>query len=158
MNFNTGSRLIFILFLAIIVALFTFLIIIFVQNNKKKEVKKSLKILALVFAVLTLAGCFICPLTYFGDIPINLRYGTYQAYDGYIGYVGSVQVLKVHRDSISLYRDGSSAGTSGYYTLKNDILEIKYGDGTMQRFVVKHLGSELVDESTNIKAFHYIGD
>ena len=158
MNFNTGSRLIFILFLAIIVALFTFLIIIFVKSTKKKEVKKPLKILAIVFAVLTLAGCFICPLTYFGDIPIDIRYGTYRACEGYVNYVGSVEIMKVHRDSISLYRNGSSEGISGYYNLKNDILDIKFSDGTTQRFIVKGFGTDLVHASTNIKAFQYIGD
>lgn len=157
MNFNTGSRLVFILFIAIIVALFTVLIIIALQSKNKNKVQVPLKVVAIVLAVLTVAGCFICPLTYYCDIPINLRYGNYEACPGYYPGHRTYKSLVIHRDSLEI-TNSASERIGGRYTLKNDILEVYLTDGTRETFVVKHFGSELVDKESNIKAFTYIGD
>ena len=154
MNFNSGSLFIFILFMAVLVALLVLLIVLFTKSRKGQKVAVALKIVTLMLAITSIAGCFVFPLTYYGDIPLNLRYGTYLVYEGYSRYALG---MKIHRDSLTLHKS-SSEKLDGHYTIKNNILEIKYSDGSTQRFVVKGFGSELVEESTNIKAFHYIGD
>lgn len=157
MNFNSGSLLVFIVFIAILVALFTILIIILLQSKNKNKVAKSLKISAIVLSVLTVACCFVCPLTYYCDIPLNLRYGNYEACPGYYPGFRQYRLLVIHRDSLEI-TNSASERINGRYTLKNDILEVYLTDGTRETFVVKHFGSELVDKESNIKAFRYIGD
>lgn len=157
MNFNTGSLIIFIVFVAIVVALFTILIVIALRSKKKQKIAHSLKVSAIVLAILAVACCFICPLTYYCDIPINLRYGNYEACPGYYPGHRQYKYLKIHRDSLEIQKTDSDR-LNGHYSLKNDILEVYLSDGTRETFVVKHFGSELVDKQSNIKAFRYVGD
>ena len=149
MNFNSGSRLVFIIFI-IAIAILIGLLVLFAILAKKNKVPVVLKVFTIVSAIIVVAGCFVFPLSYYGDIPLNLQYGTYLAYN-------SANYLKVHRDSLELHKDGASEGLKGTYTLKNDVLEITYQDGTKDKFVVKHFGRELVDAETNNKAYEYKG-
>ena len=150
MNFNSGSRLVFIIFVIAIAILIALLVLFAILAKKKNKAPAVLKAFTIVAALIVMAGCFIFPLSYYGDIPLNLQYGTYLAYT-------SANYLKVHRDSVSLHKDGASNGLKGTYTLKNDVLEITYQDGTKDKFVVKHFGRELVDAETNRKAYDYKG-
>lgn len=149
MNFNSGSRLVFIIFV-IAVAILIGLLVLFAILAKKNKVPVVLKVFTIVSAIIVVAGCFVFPLSYYGDIPLNLQYGTYLAYN-------SANYLKVHRDGLELHKDGASEGLKGTYTLKNDVLEITYQDGTSDRFIVKHFGHELVDAETNNKAYEFKG-
>ena len=150
MNFNSGSRLVFIIFVVSLVILFTLLVVFALKSKKKEKAPAVIKVFTILFAVISIAGCFVFPLTYFGDIPLNLQYGTFIAYN-------SADYLRVHRDSVELHKDAASQGLKGTYTLKNDILQITYKDGTSAKYVVKHFGRELVDYETNHKAFEYKG-
>ena len=150
MNFNSGSRLVFMIFVIAIAILIALLILFAILAKKKNKAPAVLKVLTIVSALIVMAGCFVFPLSYYGDIPLNLQYGTYLAYN-------SANYLKVHRDSLELHKDGASQGLKGTYTLKNDVLEITYQDGTKDKFIVKHFGRELVDAETNNKAYEYKG-
>ena len=150
MNFNSGSRLVFMIFVIATAILIALLILFAILAKKKNKAPAVLKVFIIVSALIVMAGCFVFPLSYYGDIPLNLQYGTYLAYN-------SANYLKVHRDSVSLHIDGASQGLKGTYTLKNDVLEITYQDGTKDKFVVKHFGRELVDAETNNKAYEYKG-
>ena len=150
MNFNSGSRLVFIIFIIAIAILIALVVIFAVISKKKKKAPVALKILTIFSALIVVAGCFVFPLSYYGDIPLNLQYGTYLAYN-------SANYLNIHRDSLSLHVGGTSQGLKGTYTLKNDVLEITYQDGTKDKFIVKHFGHELVDAETNNKAYQYKG-
>ena len=149
MSFNSGSRLVFIIFI-IAIAILIGLLGLFAILAKKNKVPVVLKVFTIVSAIIVVAGCFVFPLSYYGDIPLNLQYGTFLAYN-------SANYLKVHRDSLELHKDGASEGLKGTYTLKNNVLEITYQDGTKDKFVVKHFGRELVDAETNNKAYEYKG-
>ena len=104
-----------------------------------------------MFALIVLAGSFVFPLTYLGDIPLDLKYGMFRSYN-------NPDYLVIHRDSIELHKNGESEGLKGTYTLRNDVLEITYKDGTTDKFIVKHMGVELVDAETNNKAYKYVKD
>lgn len=150
MNFNSGSRLVFIIFIIAIAILLALLVLFAIISKKKNKAPVVLKVITIVSALIVIAGCFVFPLSYYGDIPLNLQYGKFVAYN-------SADYLNVHRDSLSLHKDGASQGLKGTYTLKNDVLEITYQDGTKDRFFVKHFGRELVDAETNNKAYEYKG-
>ena len=149
MNFNSGSRIVFIAFIICICILILLLILIAVSSKKKNKTPAVLKVFSLLFALIVLAGSFVFPLTYLGDIPLDLKYGMFRSYN-------HADYLVIHRDSIELHKDGVSEGLKGTYTLRNDVLEITYKDGTTDKFIVKHMGVELVDAETNNKAYKYV--
>ena len=151
MNFNSGSKIVFIAFVICVCILILLLILIALASKKRNKAPAVLKAFSLLFALVVLAGSFVFPLTYLGDIPLDLRYGTFKS-------INHADYLRIHRDSIELHKDGASEGLKGTYTLKNDVLEITYKDGTKDKFVVKHMGTELVDAETNNKAYKYVKD
>ena len=151
MNFNSGTRLVLIIFLAVIAVLFILLILVALQSKKKKRIPAVLKVFTILFAICSIAGGFVFPFTYYCDIPLNLKYGHFMGN-------GTPDYLVVHHDSVELHENGESKGLKGTYTIKNDVLEITYNNGTTDKFVVKHFGAELVDPVTNMRAYYYTGD
>ena len=151
MNFNSGTRLVFIIFLVVIVILFVLLILVALIGKKKRKVPVILKVFTILFTVLSIAGGFVFPFTYYCNIPLNLKYGRFMGN-------GTPDYLVVHHDSVELHENGESRGLKGTYSIKNDVLEITYKDGTVDKLIVKHFGAELVDPITNMRAYYYTGD
>ena len=154
MMLNSGSRLTLVIFIIVLVALILFMVLFAVNSKKNKKTPVVLKVFILVFAIVSIAGSFVVPLSYYSDIPINIQYGKFYS----VKSDRPNEYINIHRDSLSFHASGSSNELQGNYILKDDILDITYKDGTKAKFFVKHFGKELVNAENNQRAFLYGGD